>query len=78
MTQMRRVDPTHDWTLSRYYVRFLRPDGSVAAFSLSRKTDIDQILERAAELGWEIDELSPPQQPHVRQSELVRPCLIVD
>lgn len=60
MTRTLRIDPALDWVATRYYVRFDRPDGSVAAFALRDKESIDEVLRAGAVLGWEVAELSPP------------------
>lgn len=62
MERLHRLDPAHDWVATRYYIRLLRPDQSRVAFAISRKSELDEILEVGASLGWTIEELAAPSR----------------
>lgn len=61
MDRALRLDAAHDWAASRYYVRLLRPDGSLVTFAVAKKLELDEILEAAASLDWSVEELAAPR-----------------
>lgn len=66
MERALRLDPAHDWVATRYYVRMLRPDRSLVAFAIAAKSELDEILQTGASLGWTVQELSAPTKRSVR------------
>lgn len=55
-----RIDPAHDWTESRYHVVFRTQSGGAAAFVVSSRQELDQLLDTSRQMNWTVHLMAAP------------------